>query len=581
MSHAPPGKASQRIVLSALCRQGIAVLQNLLRPHILVLIAGISLTITTTYYYINYKDSVTYKVFERKALNIANAIDQELTHSVDVLSYLHALYVSSDHFSNRSFNMSTRILMARHPEIKALEWVPHISLAQRDEFEKSMQASHPGYQIKEHDENGKLVRAGKRSEYYPVMMLEPYAGNEAALGFDLASNPQRKQSMIRARDVGEMTATSALFLVEEKSNRKGVLVFLPVYGNTSILTIAQRQTRLSGFLSAVYTIDNLISSATRHQDRIGLTINLFDKSEPKNLSLVYSDSDHPRQVTPDNLNKHRPYSIHDIMLADRHWQLLIVPQDEHYQIGFTWKSGLLLISGFLVSMLVSAYLYQLRFNNRTLQSSNVQLSNQINERIIIQQRLHETNKKLAQLNREDPLLGIANRRYLDEYLHSEWLRAIRSGFPLSFIMADIDYFKKYNDLYGHLVGDQCLQKVAALLKEIANRPADLVARYGGEEFAIVLPETFELGARHLTEKIQQQLAALAIPHAASPVAPHVTISFGIGTIQPKPGTNLPDFIKHVDEALYRAKAAGRNCIRIAYPPSSNGQNIHPFTQAQN
>lgn len=218
---------------------------------------------------------------------------------------------------------------------------------------------------------------------------------------------------------------------------------------------------------------------------------------------------------------------------------------------------------------------QLRKNNLRLRQSNTLLNNQINERIHILKRLHQTNQKLARLSRQDALLNIANRRYLDEYLSSEWLRASRSGFPLSLIMADIDYFKNFNDLYGHMVGDQCLKKVANIFQEVANRPADLVARYGGEEFAIVLPETFEIGAKHIAEKIRDKLEQLAIPHGDSMVATHVTVSFGVGVIRPTQNTSLPDFIKSVDVALYQAKSSGRNCIKTAIALSNSG-NIHTF-----
>lgn len=545
-----------------------AAFKSLLRPHFLVILAGFSLTLTTTHFYISYKDGVINKVFERKALNISKTIEQKAAQSTDVLSYLHAVYNASGQYQFEHFNKYTRLLLTRHPEIKALEWTPRITAENRKQFEKFMQKSHPGYQITQQVKPGLIDKADKRDFYYPVMMIEPYAGNEEALGYDLASNPVRLATMQQARDSGKMSATPGLTLVQDTKTVVGFIVFRPVYRGTDIITVSSRRTSLQGFLLAVYHIEDMVNTATQTYDHTGLVVTLVDRTDPDTVKLLYSsNSAYEETINPQRvasfMNNNQPVSSRDIQLAGRNWQLLITPQTGYFQTGFTWKAGMLLTTGIIISLLLAGYMLQLKNNNLKLKSSNALLNNEINDRIHILNRLHETNKKLEQLSREDPLLCIANRRYLDEYLNSEWLRAIRSGFPLSFIMADIDYFKNYNDLYGHVVGDQCLKAVAKILQAVANRPADLVARYGGEEFAIVLPETFEIGARHIAEKIRTKLQQKAIPHGDSEASTHVTVSFGVGTIHPSPEITLPAFIQQVDDALYQAKSSGRDRIKLA------------------
>ncbi|HTJ97520.1 MAG TPA: diguanylate cyclase [Rhodocyclaceae bacterium] len=163
----------------------------------------------------------------------------------------------------------------------------------------------------------------------------------------------------------------------------------------------------------------------------------------------------------------------------------------------------------------------------------------------------------------DGLTGIGNRRNFDETLSAEWRRCVRTSQPLSLIMLDLDYFKLYNDHYGHQVGDQCLKTVAAALKQCFSRSHDLVARYGGEEFACVLPDTPLEGAEKKARELQQVVQALALPHAASAAAPIVTMSIGVAVAMPARGESPSSLIAAADGLLYAAKQAGRNTIKAA------------------
>lgn len=169
-------------------------------------------------------------------------------------------------------------------------------------------------------------------------------------------------------------------------------------------------------------------------------------------------------------------------------------------------------------------------------------------------------RELQRLSYLDGLTGISNRRFFDEYLDREWRRAIRGAYPLSLIICDIDYFKKYNDKHGHLNGDNCMKKVATALRGCLKRSADMVARYGGEEFAVILPDTDFQGAAVVAEALRKNVEELKILHSASPISLYVTISVGVATMVPDKCTPRENIINLADQALYQAKEEGRNRV---------------------
>lgn len=166
----------------------------------------------------------------------------------------------------------------------------------------------------------------------------------------------------------------------------------------------------------------------------------------------------------------------------------------------------------------------------------------------------------------DGLTGIPNRRKFEDFINIEWKRAFRSRFHLALIMADIDYFKQYNDTYGHIAGDDCLRRIAKTIDDNLERPADLAARYGGEEFICVLPETSMKGALGVANKLAESVATLNIAHNASNVSDRVTISMGIGALIPGDGMDYYSLVGMADNALYKAKQEGRNRIEVIDKP---------------
>lgn len=176
----------------------------------------------------------------------------------------------------------------------------------------------------------------------------------------------------------------------------------------------------------------------------------------------------------------------------------------------------------------------------------------------LEEKVQARTEELHRLANWDCLTQIANRRHFGQAADEEWRRAIRYSQSISLLMCDVDFFKQYNDTYGHRAGDECLRAVAQVLKNCAQRAGEVVARYGGEEFAIILPNLGREDAVKVANKIRKELAKWQIPHAASEVDSYVTISIGIATLIPQQGKNWEDLLQGADQALYEAKERGRD-----------------------
>jgi diguanylate cyclase (GGDEF)-like protein len=198
-------------------------------------------------------------------------------------------------------------------------------------------------------------------------------------------------------------------------------------------------------------------------------------------------------------------------------------------------------------------LRRLEAHSREMEQTNLELQE-------IREQLMRSNRELERVSTLDQLTGLANRRRFDVALRFEWRRAARDQQPLALLLSDIDRFKDYNDTYGHPAGDEVLVRVAEALGSSFQRAADVVARYGGEEFAVILPSTDAPTATRTAEMLREKVERLRVPHSASPVAPWLTISFGIASIVPRRDQEPDVLVELADRALYAAKQAGRNRV---------------------
>jgi diguanylate cyclase (GGDEF)-like protein len=219
------------------------------------------------------------------------------------------------------------------------------------------------------------------------------------------------------------------------------------------------------------------------------------------------------------------------------------------------KTAYLLISTLFITLFcISFVLHRLRISHNQSEKLNEVLRLEVSQRKKVQERL----LTLASI---DPLTGIANRRQFGQIYDTQWLSAVRNQKYIAIIMIDIDFYKSYNDNYGHQLGDETLQVIATEISDHLSRPNDLVARYGGEEFIVLLPETDMQGALHIGEELLAQIKALRIPHVFSSVSDIITVSAGVACVKPDQKLDSASLIKRADDALYLAKDSGRDCIK--------------------
>jgi diguanylate cyclase (GGDEF)-like protein len=236
--------------------------------------------------------------------------------------------------------------------------------------------------------------------------------------------------------------------------------------------------------------------------------------------------------------------------------LLVATAQSKHDILAEWQRSTLLLSGGTLVVVVLLAAVGARLVRQIMIRDKLE-----EELLIAKEGLQERNQELTVLVTRDGLTGIANRRHFEDMLRLDLKRAARSGMPVSLVLVDVDFFKKYNDHYGHMAGDECLRQVAGALRSSLGRPTDLAARYGGEEFAILLPGTGQIGGRFVAERLRLAIMDLNIPHAENP-AGIVTISAGVCTHHAHPGEagDATLLVTQADALLYRAKAAGRNRV---------------------
>ena len=196
-----------------------------------------------------------------------------------------------------------------------------------------------------------------------------------------------------------------------------------------------------------------------------------------------------------------------------------------------------------------------RYHQRLTESLRIRVANEV-----LAKALEKSNQRLKELSERDELTSLHNRRSMVHKLKDEWARLYRSGKPLSLLFIDIDYFKQYNDTYGHIQGDEVLKQAADVFRQHAKRAADMAARFGGEEFAIVLPETEHTVALQIAEQVRQGMESLKIEHIASSCSDCVTVSLGVATMMPARGKEVTALQSEADRALYEAKKNGRNRV---------------------
>ena len=462
---------------------------------------------------------------QKTIINLRSEMKSNERILLDIISF----YDASPVVTRKAFKSYVTPILKRNGFIQALEWVPRVSEDDRKNIEE--QARRDGFvdfRITERLKPGTLVQAGARPEYYPVYFAEPFVGNQPALGFDLASESRRLKAIEDAKASGGLLATGKVDLIQSPPGESGLLVFAPFYGG-----VVHRDRKLKGFVVGVYRLKSMIENAIDPHLKQGMNLTIFEGSKISRGNTLFAKS-----KADDDLMRYQK----EIVAFGKSWTVLF-RADGSFQEGIKWHPPIASAGGLLLLFLLISIAFEIndfRMRHKLLADSNVQLE---------------------QLSNLDSLTGLANRRCFDENLDKELKRSSRDKTPLSLILLDVDYFKEFNDTYGHLVGDECLRQIAGVLQRTVERSHDLAARYGGEEFAVILPSTDLKGGLIIAERLRALVEDLDLTSPKASILQSITISLGIVSIAYGEKNTTPKLlIDQADKALYQAKKQGKNRV---------------------
>jgi len=330
---------------------------------ILVLSLGTALSVYLFFTFRVWEEKKIRTIFERAAGDHISALNRSIEKNIDVLRALSSFYASSYEVERSEFKEFTFHLLKDNSSIQALEWIPRLPDKLRMAYEKRAQEEgFPDFRITERNSKGVMVKADRRDEYFPVYFVEPYEGNEVALGFDLASNSTRLEALHLSRDTGRMTATARIKLVQERGAQFGFLIFQPVYlKNVPIGSIENRRMNLEGFVLGVFGIGDLLEDSLAYLESRGIDIYLYDKSAPVSDRFLsyYSSRTRTEPVAPPKESKIGTgfHYSRTLDVAGRKWLVLSTPTPDFISAVRTFRPWMVFTGGVLFSVLFSGYIF--------------------------------------------------------------------------------------------------------------------------------------------------------------------------------------------------------------------------------
>ena len=512
--------------------------------------------------------------FQQDVDQQVNTLENELVKTRATLRHWKSFYEAAGDIEPQQFSQIALDVLESYPALDMISWTPFIHRAQRPLFEKQFQAQMPGFsilelnkkfilpksansdqlllnQIERFDPRKMFISSSERDFYFPVMVIEPMQTAGFMVGVDLTtiSRINFTDSVSAAMLTGDIVALPATPSPFSPTHEPLLITFVPIQQPSTLG--GQQQPQIKGFIASTLGVGKLIKQSMLVDLPEGIHFKLVDETGDDGLRLLFQTEEFATGLGD---WYRRPL----LDAFDRKWVIMAAPKPSYIASRISLLPYGVVIGGLVFTMLLLLYLNLLRRQAAVVQ-------HQVDERTVqlrdANENLNLANERLETLSRIDSLTDVANRRFFNETIDKEWNRAQREGLPVALMIIDVDNFKGYNDLYGHLKGDECLQVVAATLKKVFSRSGDLVARYGGEEFAIILPNAGGEAMR-MAEKCRAAIEALQVTHEDSPTAACLTISIGLSSVVPTADLKSDDLLDCADKGLYIAKEHGRN--RVIY-----------------
>lgn len=497
----------------------------------LIAIAGIAVALAAAWLARDYATRMAEDGFRREVASRSAAFDSAVARHGQAVRSLAAFVATRDSMTAGDFRAFVTGMGGADPGVQAMQWMPRLAGDDRAAFEKAAQGDRAGYHLTQQIGQWELGVAEARPVYVPVRYIEPLAGNEPAVGFDLLSDPLYADALARADQAEGVVATERLVLLQEEGVHYGVMLAMAVRGNDG---------NVRGYVAGMFRVSDLLQSAIAGLPPVGLHVSVTDATGPGSERSLHVFSDRLNDVS-DLLAvpleaKLSPaasslFASYDLGVADRTWRVYFEPGPGYYAplpAVPEWMAALLvlLITGLLTLML-----------------------------LLMQKR----SQLLARSSLSDGLTGLANRAFCDRMLLAEWDRAIRYGKPLSVALVDLDQFADFNAKLGPLAGDDCLRRVAATLSQVPGRSSDLVGRYAGDRFLVILPETAQEGVGQVADRALDAVRGLQLAHPGH-TPPVVTASAVAATARPQRGDSLAAFMASAVDLLDSSDRDGGNRV---------------------
>ncbi|MCP5415588.1 MAG: EAL domain-containing protein [Chromatiaceae bacterium] len=351
------------------------------------------------------------QAFRQSGETIGNILDKHVVRYLEVLHSIQSLFASSNSVTRQEFHTFVTRSLARMPEVQALSWNPRIKAAERLRYEDAAHRDgYPDYNLTERNADGELIPVAERPEYVAVYYIEPYAGNENALGYDVYSQPERREAMHLARDRGTAVATARISLVQEAGNQAGMLVFVPIYRSRQVPdTPEERRAKLIGYAVGVFRLGDVLAAALAGSSVANLSVSLFDdtnaeESQPLAFAHLNNRAEVRMLPAPDPNPAKATFSfVRHYDVGSRDWRLIVTPDENYLVVHRSWAAWWVLAACLLFAVIWGIFLLTLTgrwlFDERRaeeLADSNANLTEQVNERMRTEQALH-TEKERAEV----------------------------------------------------------------------------------------------------------------------------------------------------------------------------------------